>query len=189
VKDNICRSYAARELPKDTYLALAVTAATYVLIALGVAATAVVLVVFAVDTLRNAPQTFAAIVVMAALAVRHDVLWISGTQSKVSNPFELSAGLLRVEASHEGEGSIWIDLVDAPPSPSAVPRPDLHRGFFASLRLAAGQFVREATQALLAREGAQWSLVLAPLLPRSFACRISSSGFGFLAASGRRPLE
>ena len=40
-------------------------------------------------------------------------LELSGTQSKVSDPFELSAGLLRVEASHEGEGSIWIDLVDA----------------------------------------------------------------------------
>jgi hypothetical protein len=39
-------------------------------------------------------------------------LELSGTQSKVSNPFELSAGLLRVEAVHEGEGSIWIDLVD-----------------------------------------------------------------------------
>ena len=69
---------------------------------------------------------------------------------------------------------------------------------FAALRLAAGQLVREAAQALLAREGAQWSLVrelaqwslvLAPLLPRSFAHRISSSGFGFLAALGRRPLE
>jgi hypothetical protein len=34
-----------------------------------------VLVFFAVDTLRNAPQTFAAIVVIAALAVLLDFLW------------------------------------------------------------------------------------------------------------------
>jgi hypothetical protein len=34
-----------------------------------------VLVFFAVDTLRNAPQTFAAIVVIVALAVLLDFLW------------------------------------------------------------------------------------------------------------------
>jgi amino acid transporter len=51
------------------------TGARDVVVLLGVAATAVVLVFFAVDTLRNAPQTFAAIVVIAALAVLLDFLW------------------------------------------------------------------------------------------------------------------
>jgi amino acid transporter len=47
--------------------------APIVLIAL--AATAVVLAFFAVDTLRNAPETFAAIVAIAALAVVLDLVW------------------------------------------------------------------------------------------------------------------
>jgi amino acid transporter len=51
------------------------TGARDAVVLLGVAATAVVLVFFAVDTLRNAPQTFAAIVVIAALAVLLDFLW------------------------------------------------------------------------------------------------------------------
>ena len=42
---------------------------------LGIAATAVVLIFFAVDTLRNAPQTFVAIVAIAALAVILDTIW------------------------------------------------------------------------------------------------------------------
>ena len=37
--------------------------------------TLVVLAFFAVDTVRNAPQTFAAIVVVAALAVILDFVW------------------------------------------------------------------------------------------------------------------
>ena len=41
----------------------------------GMAATAVVLVFFAVDTLRNAPETFTAIVLIAALAVVLDLVW------------------------------------------------------------------------------------------------------------------
>ena len=41
----------------------------------GIAATAVVLVFFVVDTLRNAPQTFVAIVAIAALAVILDAIW------------------------------------------------------------------------------------------------------------------
>ena len=41
----------------------------------GIAATSVVLVFFAVDTLRNAPQTFVAIVAIAVLAVVLDVVW------------------------------------------------------------------------------------------------------------------
>ena len=51
------------------------TGARDAVVLLGVAANAVVLVFFAVDTLRNAPQTFAAIVVIAALAVLLDFLW------------------------------------------------------------------------------------------------------------------
>jgi chromate transport protein ChrA len=39
------------------------------------AATVVVLAFFAVDTLRNAPETFAAIVAIAALAVVLDAVW------------------------------------------------------------------------------------------------------------------
>ena len=45
------------------------------IVLLGVAATAVVLVFFAVDTLRNAPQTFVAIIAIAALAVVLDLVW------------------------------------------------------------------------------------------------------------------
>ena len=51
------------------------TGARDAIVLLGVAATAVVLVFFAVNTLRNAPQTFAAIVVISALAVLLDFLW------------------------------------------------------------------------------------------------------------------
>jgi hypothetical protein len=42
---------------------------------LGATATSVVLVFFAVDTLRNAPQTFVAIVAIAVLAVILDAVW------------------------------------------------------------------------------------------------------------------
>jgi amino acid transporter len=45
------------------------------IILLGMAATAVVLVFFAVDTLRNAPETFVAIVGIAVLAVLLDLVW------------------------------------------------------------------------------------------------------------------
>ena len=44
-------------------------------VAVAMAATAVVLVFFAVDTLRNAPETFAAIVAIAVLAVVLDLVW------------------------------------------------------------------------------------------------------------------
>jgi hypothetical protein len=39
------------------------------------AATVIVLAFFAVDTLRNAPETFIAIVAIAALAVLLDLVW------------------------------------------------------------------------------------------------------------------
>jgi phosphoglycerol transferase MdoB-like AlkP superfamily enzyme len=45
------------------------------LILVGVVVTLVVLAFFAVDTLRNAPETFAAIVAIAALAVVLDLVW------------------------------------------------------------------------------------------------------------------
>ena len=45
------------------------------IVLLGMAATAIVLVFFAVDTLRNAPETFVAIVVIALLAVVLDLVW------------------------------------------------------------------------------------------------------------------
>ena len=45
------------------------------IVLLGATATSVVLVFFAVDTLRNAPQTFVAIVAIAVLAVILDAVW------------------------------------------------------------------------------------------------------------------
>jgi amino acid transporter len=45
------------------------------IILLGLAATAVVLVFFAIDTVRNAPETFGAIVGIAVLAVVLDLVW------------------------------------------------------------------------------------------------------------------
>jgi amino acid transporter len=51
------------------------TGASVWLILLGLAVTAIVLGFFAVDTLQNAPETFTAIVAIAALAVLLDFLW------------------------------------------------------------------------------------------------------------------
>ena len=51
------------------------TGAIGAIVLLGIAATAIVLVFFAVDTIRNAPETFAAIVAIAVLAVVLDVIW------------------------------------------------------------------------------------------------------------------
>jgi amino acid transporter len=51
------------------------TGANGPIVLVGMAATAVVLVFFAVDTLRNAPETFAAIVAIAVLAVVLDAVW------------------------------------------------------------------------------------------------------------------
>jgi amino acid transporter len=51
------------------------TGARSPIILLGIAVTAVVLGFFAVDTLRDAPETFAAIVAIAALAVVLDAVW------------------------------------------------------------------------------------------------------------------
>jgi amino acid transporter len=49
--------------------------AQVVVVLTGIAVTAVVLVFFAVDTLRNAPETFAAIVAITMLAVILDFVW------------------------------------------------------------------------------------------------------------------
>ena len=51
------------------------TGASAPIVLVGMAATAVVLVFFAVDTLRNAPETFAAIVAIGVLAVVLDAVW------------------------------------------------------------------------------------------------------------------
>ena len=51
------------------------TGALGAIVLLGIAATAIVLVFFAADTLRNAPQTFVAIVAIALLAVILDTVW------------------------------------------------------------------------------------------------------------------
>jgi len=57
------------------YRLRAATGASAAIILVGIAATLVVLAFFAVDTFRNAPQTFTAIVVIAALAVGLDLVW------------------------------------------------------------------------------------------------------------------
>jgi amino acid transporter len=63
---------------------------------LGVAATAVVLAFFAVDTLRNAPETFTAIVAITLLAVVLDLVWKRfrpapepGTESSLGPPAQV----------------------------------------------------------------------------------------------------
>ncbi len=57
------------------------TGSSPVVVLAAIAATAIVLVSFAIDTLRNAPQTFTAIVVIAALAVVLDELTRRATRS------------------------------------------------------------------------------------------------------------
>ncbi len=51
------------------------TGSLAVIVLTAIVATAVVLVFFAVDTLRNAPETFAAIVAITALSVALDFVW------------------------------------------------------------------------------------------------------------------
>jgi amino acid transporter len=51
------------------------TGASAAIVLVGIAATAVVLGFFAVDTLRNAPETFGAIVAMTFLAIGLDIVW------------------------------------------------------------------------------------------------------------------
>jgi amino acid transporter len=58
------------------------------IVLVGMAATAIVLVFFGVDTLRNAPQTFTAIVAIALLAVVLDLVWkrVRGAPSPPGTP-------------------------------------------------------------------------------------------------------
>jgi hypothetical protein len=51
------------------------TGSLAVIVLTAIGATAVVLAFFAVDTLRNAPETFAAIVAITALSVALDFIW------------------------------------------------------------------------------------------------------------------
>ena len=51
------------------------TGSVAAIVLLGIAATATVLVFFAADTLRNAPETFSAIIAIAVLAVVLDFVW------------------------------------------------------------------------------------------------------------------
>jgi len=57
-----------------------------VIVLAAIAVTAIVLVFFAVDTVRNAPETFTAIVAIALLAVVLDFVW------KRSRPTPATAG-------------------------------------------------------------------------------------------------
>ncbi len=57
------------------YLRRADTGSQAVIVLAAIAMTAIVLVFFAVDTVRNAPETFVAIVVIALLAVVLDIVW------------------------------------------------------------------------------------------------------------------
>jgi amino acid transporter len=59
----------------SAYRLRAETGSSAAIVLLGVAATATVLVFFAVDTLRNAPETFTAMVAIALLAVILDLVW------------------------------------------------------------------------------------------------------------------
>jgi uncharacterized membrane protein YoaK (UPF0700 family) len=57
------------------YRLRASTGASGPIILLGMAATVVVLAFFAVDTLRNSPETFVAIVALTVLSVLLDAVW------------------------------------------------------------------------------------------------------------------
>jgi amino acid transporter len=57
------------------YRRRAETGSNVVIVLLAIAVTAIVLAFFAIDTLRNAPQTFVAIVAIATLAVILDLTW------------------------------------------------------------------------------------------------------------------
>jgi amino acid transporter len=63
------------------------TGASAAIVVVGIAATVIVLGFFAVDTLRNDPETFGVIVVMTLLAVGLDLAW-----KRVRGPLEPTAG-------------------------------------------------------------------------------------------------
>lgn len=66
------------------------------------AATVVVLGFFAVDTLRNAPETFAAIVAIAALAVILDAVWKQIRKESPPTVSRLNAGEKSAELHNQG---------------------------------------------------------------------------------------
>ncbi len=68
------------------YRLRAETGALTPIVLLGVAATAIVLVFFTVDTVRNAPETFAAIVGILVLAVILDFVWKSARGPGAATP-------------------------------------------------------------------------------------------------------
>jgi len=70
------------------YRLRAETGAVGAVILTGMAATAIVLVFFAIDTVRNAPETFVAIVAIALLAVVLDLVWkrARGPMTPSGNP-------------------------------------------------------------------------------------------------------
>ncbi len=64
--------------------------ANVAIVLLALAVTAIVLVFFAVDTLRNAPETFIAIVAIAGLAVVLDLVW-KRVRGEPEGPAEIPA--------------------------------------------------------------------------------------------------
>ena len=62
------------------------TGANAAIVLAGIVATAVVLAFFAVDTLRNAPETFIAIVAIALLAVALDLVWKRSRGAPTADP-------------------------------------------------------------------------------------------------------
>ena len=78
------------------------TGARGAIVVLGMAATVVVLGFFAVDTLRNAPETFAAIVAIAALAVLLDAVWKHIRKEPPQTVSRLNAGETSAELRNQG---------------------------------------------------------------------------------------
>ena len=66
------------------------TGAIGAIVLTGIAATAIVLVFFAIDTVRNSPETFVAIVAIAGLAVVLDLVW-KRMRGEPEEPSDLSA--------------------------------------------------------------------------------------------------
>jgi amino acid transporter len=62
------------------------TGANATIVGVAILATGVVLVLFAVDTARNAPQTFTAMIVLGVLAVALDLVWKRMAASRVGTP-------------------------------------------------------------------------------------------------------
>jgi amino acid transporter len=74
------------------YRQRAATGSNVVIVLLAIAVTALVLAFFAVDTARNAPQTFVAIIVIALLAVGLDSLWRWRRPSAAASAHSPSSG-------------------------------------------------------------------------------------------------